>query len=409
VKLLENRYSQLENENWFEYAERLIENRKSGVYDIDKAEVYELLTGETVSADHARKMLCFLEKLLSKYKYVLESKIESNDEIKKLQEIKREVYKERQKLRDEKNEYNTWDRIEARHELFCERINEAADKIMSRKSRVIPESVEIKLDSPKLVVGFADAHYDENFKIVGFNNEIINEYNVDVFRERMWKLRDEIIDFAKLHKINELSICDLGDCIAGLIHVNQLKSIRENIVDAILDYADFMEDWLYSLSDKFIINYYTSEGNHSDIRLLGGKKGDTEGENLEKIYARVIQKAFKNNPNITIHSNLDGMNFFDIDGYTFLTNHGQNDNNPEPTVRGYEDTYNIKVNYYMSGHLHTNKELDLALNKEFIQFRSVMGINIFSKGIRKTSKAGAKMFTVHKGIGKKYVNDVIFN
>jgi hypothetical protein len=211
-----------------------------------------------------------------------------------------------------------------------------------------------------------------------------------------------------MHNIVELSIVDGGDAISGLIHINQLKSIKENIVDAILDYADFIEEWLYSLSNEFIINFYTSTGNHSDIRLLTGKKGDTEGENLEKIYTRVVQKAFLNNPNVSIHTSLDGMNYFEVNGYKFLTSHGQNDGNPIATVSGYEDTYDIKVNYYMAGHLHSNKELDLGLNKEFIQLRSVMGVNVFSKGIRKTSKAGAKMFTVHEGIGKKYTNDVIF-
>lgn len=46
--------------------------------------------------------------------------------------------------------------------------------------------------------------------------------------------------------------------------------------------------------------------------------------------------------------------------------------------------------------------------KEVIQVRSVMGINIFSKDIKKTSEAGATMFTVHKDYGKKYVNEIKF-
>jgi hypothetical protein len=405
---MDNKYVQLEGEDWFRYAERLINGRKDGVYDLDKTEIYEYITGEKVSADHARKMLCFFEKIIEKYNNNIENNIDDSDEIKKLQEVKREIYKERQKLRDEKNEYNGWLRNEARTELFHERIDEAADKLVNKKSRMIPQPIEIKKGEAKLVVGFADAHYDENFKVVGFNGETINEYNVDIFEARMWKLRDEIINFARMHNIVELSIVDGGDAISGLIHINQLKSIKENIVDAILDYADFIEEWLYSLSNEFIINFYTSTGNHSDIRLLTGKKGDTEGENLEKIYTRVVQKAFLNNPNVSIHTSLDGMNYFEVNGYKFLTSHGQNDGNPIATVSGYEDTYDIKVNYYMAGHLHSNKELDLGLNKEFIQLRSVMGVNVFSKGIRKTSKAGAKMFTVHEGIGKKYTNDVIF-
>jgi hypothetical protein len=401
-------FQRKEGESELNYIIRLVNGKNDGIYDIDYVELFKLAFDVELSSCEARKRYYGIRQLIPHINNEIENNI-TNDLIKKIQEVKREVYKERQKLRDEKNEYNAWLRSESRTELFYERIDEASNKLMSRKVRIIPNPIKINNNDVKLVIAFADAHYDENFKIEGLNNDILNEYNIEIFKERMIKLRDEVIDFALLHNIKELYICDMGDVVSGLIHVNQLKSLKHNIVDAILDYADFIEEWLNDLSMRgFYINFYTSEGNHSDLRLLGGKKGDTEGENLEKIYSRVIYKAFKDNQNIIINKNIDGLNLFTIHGFNFLTNHGQNDSKPETTVSGYEDTYNIKVNYYIAGHLHSNKEMDLSLHKEFIQLRSIMGLNVFSKGIRKTSKAGAKMFTVHKGIGKKYTNDVIF-
>lgn len=56
----------LENEDFLQYAERLLEYRKE--YDLDKAEIYELLFDEQVSSDHARKCLTSLEKTIARCK-----------------------------------------------------------------------------------------------------------------------------------------------------------------------------------------------------------------------------------------------------------------------------------------------------------------------------------------------------
>jgi hypothetical protein len=55
-----------ENESFLDYADRLIINRIE--YDLDKTEVYELLYGEQVSADHARKCLTNLERTIEESK-----------------------------------------------------------------------------------------------------------------------------------------------------------------------------------------------------------------------------------------------------------------------------------------------------------------------------------------------------
>ena len=57
------------NESFLKYAERLLSNRKE--YDLDKVEVYEMLYGEQVSADHARKCLTSLEKTIEQDKMMI--------------------------------------------------------------------------------------------------------------------------------------------------------------------------------------------------------------------------------------------------------------------------------------------------------------------------------------------------
>ena len=398
----------LENESFLDWKLRLITLKIDKTIDLDWVEIKDLL-GLDCSGDHLRKTAYGIYE----YKEYIQEKLQENfteDEIlKQLEETKREVYKERQKLRDEKNEYNAWLREQSRMELFYERIDESIEKILSKKNREIPKPIQVNKDDAKVVVAFADPHYGVEFSIKGFFDEIINEYNPKIFEKRMWELRDEIIDFCKINDTPSVSIVDLGDSIEGILHLTQLKSLRGDIVDHILDYADFIEDWLYNLQKAGLcIDFYTSEGNHSDLRLLTGKKGDFPHENLEKIYLRTIKKAFKDNPNVNIHDSLNGLNYFEVNGYKFLSAHGNKEKNLKNSISEYEDLYNIGIDFFLVGHLHSKNEFEVSKDKEVIQVRSIMGINEYSTDIKKTSKSGATMFSIIKDYGKKYVNEVKF-
>jgi len=59
-------YKQRDNENFLEYADRLLTNKE--FYDLDRAEIYELLYGNQVSSDHARKCLTNLQMTIDKFK-----------------------------------------------------------------------------------------------------------------------------------------------------------------------------------------------------------------------------------------------------------------------------------------------------------------------------------------------------
>jgi len=397
-------YIRQENESIHEYKIRLFSNKD--LYNLKSQEIADLInkeSGKTQGESSYRKWYrAYAEGVEdTKKEYVSGDKI-----LKEYENQKRELYIERQKLRDEKNEYYACLKEQSREELLYERIDESILKLIKKKNRPIPDPFIINVNDDELFSAFADAHYGCEFSIKGFNGEIINEYNPEVFKQRMTEYRDELIDFGSKHNIKKLSIADLGDSIEGILHIGQLKSLRGNIVDDIMDYADFIEEWLFSLCDKFSIDFYTSEGNHSDLRLLTGKKGDFPHENLERIYTRTLKKCFKKNPRVNICDSLDGLNYFNINGFNFLTAHGNKESNLKTSIQDYENTYGISVDYFVVGHLHCKNEFEIAKGKEVIQVRSIMGLNEYSKDIKKSSDAGATMFVVRKEYGKKYINDV---
>lgn len=337
------------------------------------------------------------------------TKLSEDEYFKELELKKRDLFIETQKYRDIMNEYKQLQREQSRIESMEKIIEDAFNKRSKyTQYKFIDKIYDINNDC-QIVCAFADAHYGSMFDIKGFNGETLNKYNPTIFKERLNILRNELLDFTKLHNTNHVHLVDLGDSIEGCLHLSQLQAMRSNVVDDIIDYADCIVDFVNDLTNNgLIIDMYTSEGNHSDCRMLTGKKGDLPHENFEKIYFRWLKRCTKDNKNLILHNNLDGLNYFNVEGYSFLSAHGQHEKNIKNSINEYEDTYNIDINYFIVGHLHCKNEFENSINKETIQVRSMMGINTFSQTIKKTSRAGATMFTVHKNYGKKYVNEVKF-
>lgn len=346
-----------------------------------------------------------------KEKFANQSSVLSDDEFFKETELrKRELYIETQKYRDVMNEYKQLQREQSRIESMEQIIKDAFDK----RSKYVKYEFKHKHnklnEDVKILASFADPHYGATFDIKGFSGETLNEYNPQIFKERLNVFRNELLDFAKMNNTNQVHLVDLGDSVEGILHLSQLQAMRSDVVDDIIDYADCIVDFVNDLTDNgLILDVYTSEGNHSDCRMLTGKKGDLPHENFEKIYLRWLKRCTKGNENVTIHDNLEGLNYFNVNGYNFLSAHGQHEKNIRNSIKDYEDTYNVKIDYFIVGHLHSKNEFEVAKGKEVVQVRSMMGVNTFSQTIKRTSSAGATMFTVHKGYGKKYVNEVKFN
>jgi hypothetical protein len=164
-----------------------------------------------------------------------------------------------------------------------------------------------------------------------------------------------------------------------------------------------------SLSEnELFIKVYTSEGNHSDMRLLTGKKGDFPHENLEKIFARMVKKVFDKNPNVEVFSNVRGINLINVFDKTILSVHGQDESNVVSSISQYESVYNIKIDYLMVGHLHSKRIQDANGGKQVIQVPSVMGGNDYSVKIKKWSNAGSYIFTIMEGYGIRDSRDIVF-
>lgn len=361
--------------------------------------MFNLLFNVEISSTEARKRYYGLKMMINVIDKEGFKGIDEDDMLIKIKEQTLELKKERYKLQTEKVEQNAWIREQARLEMFEEKVINTLMKLP--KIEVPNYKISQNYDNKDIdaIVGFSDTHVGKEFVIEGLNGEILNQYNNDIFEKRMWNLLSKIISNLERENLKHIHLIDCGDSVDGLIHLGQLKSLRMGVVESIIYYSTFLRDWINELSKYTSIDFYTSTGNHSDLRLLTGKKGDFPHENIEKIIPWFLEQSLSCNQNIKINYSKKGLNYFNVVDFDILSTHGQNEKNLENSLKDYSHMYNANIDFLITGHKHSKFEQTIGLNKEIIQLPSVVGIDDFSMNIKKTSNPGAKMMVLEKGYG----------
>lgn len=389
-----------EDESNFEYKVRLCIAKLNKEIDLDWSEIIDLLQLDC-SPDHLRK-LSYAYKEMSEY---LESKqmesIEDDELLDKLTKKKIELQKERAKLSAEKNEINRWIREQGRNELFYEKY---LDTLSKRELPKPPTHLPpIEKNDFDWLLNFADIHYGKEVIIYGLDDELLAEYNVQVFERRMWDLLNQVIYKIEKENINHLNVFNLGDSIDGILRMSQLQAIQLGVIDSQIGFADFMVVWLNELSKHVYIDYYSTMGNHDEIRPLGSSKGDFAHENVSKIITWHLEGMLKENKKITIHKNKP-MQYVDVVGTKILATHGQDEKNLENSIKDYQNIYGKQIHMLLTGHLHsTNTKtvgMDGLQNIEFYQHPSICGIDDYSLKLKKAAPAGAIMMKIARDLGR---------
>ena len=392
-----------EGENELEHHKRLVFGKlvDKTLSDVDYTELAEEVYSKQYSSDVARRMMYGSRYTLELLEKAGINNISESDILKEIEEKQRELKKERVKLQTEKLEYNKWIREQARAELFEEKvINAIKDNMVALK---VPNREIIKENNEKAaVLLISDLHYGSEFEIKGLEGEILNEYSVGIFEKRMWKLLDIVVNNLEKEKIKHLHIFNLADSIQGILRSgSQLMKLKYGITDGIMKFTNFMACWLGELSEYVSIDYYQNTGNHSDYRILSGKKNDYPHENAERMVGWALKAMLQNNPHIKIHEEqIQGLIYINIVGFDILATHGDKERKLENSIKDYNILYGKNIDYLLVGHKHFASESNVAINKSIIQCPSLIGIDDFSMSIKKSANAGAKMFILERDYGR---------
>lgn len=394
-------YLQKENESYMDYGLRLISIKvEDNPQDLDWADIVEYLNLDCHpdSLRKASNVTCFSGYNVKKQLESKEREEILNDEyLKKISEKERYIQLERIKLADEKREYNNWLREQAREDAFEE-------KVIAAIKEHLPSPVEIK-NIPSIqedrcgVLSFADCHFGKDFKIYGLFDEIINEYNPDVFYYRMDKLFVEIANIIKKEGFTSIKVLNLGDALDGFIRHSQAWTLKYGVIDSAIIFGNYIATWLRDLSFIVNVEYHDTFGNHGECRLLDGRKGEHINDNIEKVVRNCIELINEKNPNLKIVYNKTGFIFTEAAGSTILGIHGEVSDLSQ-ALKDYSEIYDTPIDYIIAGHKHHHTYKNCGVKKGVIGVGSIVGSDDFSMKIRKTADPSALFTIFEEGKGK---------
>lgn len=392
-----------DNENTNEYIWRMCDYKDNGLLSLNWEQVGELINKELFGSDEElyrtssayRKPYQYAKDF---YDDVFKKRMYAdNDEaVKKMDDLKRDIQKERIKLNTTKVEYNKWLRENARDELIVEEICKSISNLSPLEK---PAYIKNKYSPKEYCLVFGDEHYGTEFELTDLLGNIINSYSPEIFEKRMWDLFYQVIDIIKKEDINILNIYSMGDFSDGCLRVSQLMKLRYGVIDGTIKYANFISNWLNELTKYVRIRFQMTDGNHTELRMLGQPKGTFVEDNMGKIVKEFIKIRLEDNNNFTFIENPTGYIYDNLAGNIILGIHGET-RSLEKTLKDLSAIYNTQIKYLFAGHLHHSKLEEIGVNSEVINIPSIIGIDPYALSLNKTSNASAKLFVFEEGKGR---------
>lgn len=392
-----------DNENTNEYIWRMCDYKDKGLLDLNWEQVGELINKELFGSDEElyrtssayRKPYQYAKDF---YDDVFKKRMYSDDNeaIKKMDDLKRDIQKERIKLNTTRVEYNKWLRENARDELIVEEICKSISNLSPLEK---PAYIQNKYSTKEYCLVFGDEHYGTEFELTDLLGNVINSYSPEIFEKRMWDLFYQVIDIIKKEDINTLNVYSMGDFSDGCLRVSQLMKLRYGVIDGTIKYANFISNWLNELTKYVRIRFQMTDGNHTELRMLGQPKGTFVEDNMGKIVKEFIKIRLEDNNNFTFIENPTGYIYDNLAGNIILGIHGET-RSLEKTLKDLSAIYNTQIKYLFAGHLHHSKLEEIGINSEVINIPSVIGVDPYALSLNKASNASAKLFIFEEGKGR---------
>lgn len=332
------------------------------------------------------------------YRYMLEKFERENSENSMLEKIKaerKELLKEKVRFQDQKREYMSLLRMDARFEHLKDSMIEA----INNSSPVVLEVKPVnKYGDNHACLMLSDWHCGLEVE----NNW--NKFNKEILKQRVEKLQNKVIDIIKTHKIGTLHMELMGDLINGLIHVTTRISNEEDVIQQVMTVSDILANFIVNVSNEVEeLNVYSTTGNHG--RVVSNIKENLNGENFEKLITWYLEPK--------IYKLTDGK----IKNVKFIENEYDDNiavikflNETIFSVHGHEDKLKNGVDELCKmmkmfcteihqGHLHSfyeNEDHDMCV----IVNGTLSGVDDFAKHIRKTCKP-MQVCTVYNEEGRE--------
>jgi predicted phosphodiesterase len=320
----------------------------------------------------------------------------------KMEKIKSDSEIEKLKIRQKNLETQELYRWQSKNELFQDRIVEAINNLKPITPPKFDCINQIKTNSTALLC-LSDFHAGSTYEIKGLYNEVVNKYDFDIMKSRLWELLRKIEDDDLIY--DNMVIAILGDCFENILRISSLQKLREPVIDTVIKFSEFMANWIIEIQQQLLIpiNIVTIGGNHDNIRPLNSKN-QLEGENLTKLVVEFLKLRLKDCTNIKVDDYTE-VAVKTIRNVNIMFEHGE-DKDLETTMSYFENLYNVTVDEIIAGHLHRPETSSVGISefgdKQITRVGSICGIDPHAKKIRKAARPSAYFAIYDENNGKTW-------
>lgn len=315
-----------DGESNLQYHKRMVEGKlvDKTLADVDYSELSELVYGKSYASDVARRMMYGSKRTLELIDDEMLSNMMSNEDNKEIDRIEDKIIElkmERQKLRDQRREYNKIINSSGRDEYLKDRIVEAANKVSELYD---PMYDEVELSKPNgensAVLIFSDWHYGMT------TDNIYNKYNSEICKQRVKEVTQKAIDRMIINECGELHIIVLGDLFHGAIHTGVRVASDELVCDQMMNVSEVLAQSIIYMS-MFIENVYVhmTYGNHA--RTVQNKNDSIHRDNMERVVRWWLEQRLSGYSNINVcEESKNEMIFVNVRNHGICAVHGDLDN-----------------------------------------------------------------------------------
>lgn len=348
-----------ENESQLDYHKRLIYGKlvDKTLSDMDYTELAELVYGQPYSSDVARRMCYGSRRTLELMDSERIRGISNNDVVSDIDEKIIELRKERQKLYDQRREYNKLLAHDGRKEHLYDTLAKSASRLSESIGAMYDKhrSADLFFDDVEAILVLSDWHYG----LVA--NNIFNTYNTDICKDRVKSVIDNTIKRITLHRCRRLHIVILGDLCHGAIHTSARVASEELVCEQLMQASEILAQSILELSqyvEQTMV--YTTYGNHA--RTVQNKNDSIHRDNMERIIPWWLEQRFARVDNIAVMpESPTEFIFVNSSGIDICATHGDLDSVRQstrllPTL--FQKTYGKDIQCVILGDKHHRESFD---------------------------------------------------
>lgn len=326
---------------------------------------------------------------------------EDPDIVQEAKDILFEAQKERVKIQDERNQNRAYIRRLAREDTIKEIALEAAAR-MNKEKMLSIEKFHTIYFSPKekeAILLLSDWHYGMDVNLHW------NTYNPDIAKQRVSKLVEEVIRRCNEEAVSTLHVLNLGDLIAGRIHLPIRLESRIDVIQQIMEVSELLAETLNTLSSYIEeVHYYSCTDNHS--RIEPDKTQSLDLESLCRITDWYLKERL--GTSVIFHDNIYSEDIITLNvmGHNIIAVHGDKDKPSDAISKLSNFTRQIYDAVLMSHRHHFSA--DEECGTLVIGNGALMGTDAYSKSLRlHSSPSQTLIFTTEERVADSIVRIVL--